>query len=79
MGDAGKPEDEAFLVTVDRKICVGHGRCYELAPDVFDEDEAGYCTLLHERIPSALASQAQSGEANCPEGAIRVTALSEVA
>ena len=66
---------DAFRVSVDRKACAGHGRCYELAPDVFDEDEAGYCTVLRERIPKALADQAQNGEANCPEGAIRVTPL----
>ena len=69
-------DEDAFSVAVDMKLCVGHGRCYELAPDVFDEDEAGHCTLLRERIPKALAAQAQSGEANCPEGAIRVTPLS---
>ena len=64
-----------FKVTVDSKLCVGHGRCYELAPDVFDEDEAGYCVVLHERISKALANQAQSGEGNCPEGAIQITPL----
>ena len=64
-----------FSVTVDSKLCVGHGRCYELAPDVFDEDEAGYCVVLRERISQALVNQAQSGEGNCPEGAIRITPL----
>ena len=48
-------QDE-FSVSVDMKLCVGHGRCYELAPDIFDEDEAGYCTLRRERIPKALVA-----------------------
>ena len=26
-------------VTVDADRCTGHGRCYTLAPDVFDADE----------------------------------------
>ena len=68
-------DPDTFRVSVDSKRCTGHGRCYELAPDVFDEDEAGYCSVLRDRIPKALAGQAQNGEANCPEGAIRVTPL----
>ncbi len=63
-------------VRVDREVCVGHGRCYELAPEVFDEDEAGYCLVRRAQIPKELVAQAQSGEANCPEGAIRLTPLS---
>ena len=66
--------DANYRVSVDMKVCVGHGRCYELAPEVFDEDEAGYCVLIREEIPQMLLAQAQSGEANCPEGAIRVSA-----
>ena len=71
-----RDDEDELGVSVDRKICVGHGRCYELAPDVFDEDEAGYCVVLRARIPKPLVAQAQSGEANCPEGAIRLTNLS---
>ena len=67
--------EDDFSVAVDMKLCAGHGRCYELAPDVFDEDEAGYCALRLERIPKSLVAQAQNGEANCPEGAIRLTPL----
>jgi ferredoxin len=62
-----------YCVALDKTVCVGHGRCYELAPDIFDEDEAGYCVVIREKIPQTLLAQAQSGEANCPEGAIRVT------
>ena len=29
-------------VAVDADRCVGHGRCYTLAPEVFDSDERGY-------------------------------------
>jgi len=57
-------------VRVDPELCVGHGRCYELAPDVFGEDERGHCRLLVDTVPPDLRSQAEVGEANCPEGAI---------
>ena len=65
-------ESPALRVTVDMALCVGHGRCYELAPEVFGEDESGYCVLLRETVPASLSEGARSGEANCPEGAIRV-------
>ena len=45
---------------------------YMLAPDVYDEDESGYCKLLLENVPPALEKQARMGEANCPEGAIEI-------
>ena len=66
------PEAPALRVEVDLALCVGHGRCYELAPEIFGEDESGYCILLRESVPESLSGQARSGEANCPEGAIRV-------
>ena len=57
---------------VDLSLCVGHGRCYMLAPDVFAEDERGHCVLPEDRIPPELEKQARMGEANCPEGAIEI-------
>jgi ferredoxin len=57
-------------VRVDLGKCVGHGRCYVLGPDVFSEDERGYCVLLRETVPPELAHQARLGEENCPEQAI---------
>ena len=59
-------------VTVDTAKCVGHGRCYVLAPDVFEEDDRGYCVVPCEEIPESLLDDARKGEANCPEAAIRV-------
>ena len=57
-------------VRVDLAKCVGHGRCYVLAPDVFSEDERGHCVLLLETVPQELLQQARLGEENCPERAI---------
>ena len=59
-------------VRVDLERCVGHGRCYVLAPDVFSEDDQGHCVLLVETVPPNLATQARLGEENCPEQAITV-------
>lgn len=57
-------------VHVDAEKCVGHGRCYELAPEVFGEDERGHCRVLSEIVPAGLEDQARLGEVNCPEDAI---------
>ena len=57
-------------VLLDSAKCTGHGRCYVLAPDVFGEDDAGYCVLRVTEVPPALADQARAGEQNCPEGAL---------
>lgn len=57
-------------VRVDLARCVGHGRCYDLAPEVFEEDERGYCRIKREVVPPGLEEAALLGEANCPEDAI---------
>ena len=59
-------------VRVDLTLCVGHGRCYALAPDVFEDDERGHCVLLLESVPPDLEKQARMAEANCPEAAISI-------
>jgi ferredoxin len=51
---------------------VGHGRCYELAPKLFTDDERGHCEILDAEVPANLEQQARRGEANCPEGAIEI-------
>lgn len=59
-------------VRVDPDRCVGHGRCYELAPDVFQEDERGHCRVQSETVPAGLENDARRGAENCPEQAITV-------
>lgn len=52
--------------------CVGHGRCYVLAPEVFEEDERGHCVVIAGEIGEDLLDDARKGESNCPESAIEV-------
>lgn len=62
-------------VRVDRAKCVGHGRCYVLAPEVFEDDERGHCVLKAAGpLSPELLAQARRGEQNCPEGAISLAA-----
>jgi ferredoxin len=62
-------------IALDNDKCVGHGRCYALAPDVYDADDEGHCVLLFPDapIPADLESKAKLGAANCPEQALTVT------
>ena len=74
--DAARPgrhsEGVIVKVSVDPNLCVGHGRCYVLAPDVFTTDDFGHCEVLVESLEGPLADQARIGAENCPERAITV-------
>ncbi len=59
-------------VKVDPQLCVGHGRCYALAPDVFGPDDYGHAEVLKAEVDGALADQARIGAENCPERAISI-------
>jgi ferredoxin len=62
-------------VKVDGALCTGHGRCYSLAPDVFDPDDEGYNaerdTMID--VPEEHEEATRIGAHACPEGAITVT------
>jgi len=38
-------------VRLDTELCQGHGRCYTLAPELFDSDDLGHCVLLVDEVP----------------------------
>ncbi|UCE86206.1 MAG: ferredoxin [Deltaproteobacteria bacterium] len=59
-------------VRLDEDACVGHGRCYEMAPEVYGEDERGHCRIEREEVPPELEEAAQIGADNCPERAISI-------
>lgn len=59
-------------VKVDPQLCVGHGRCYALAPDVFAPDDYGHAEVIAAEFDGALAEQARIGAENCPERAITI-------
>ena len=59
-------------VRIDTSACTGHGRCYSLAPEVFESDDDGYGRVIHEDVPAELQAQAMIGVHNCPERAISV-------
>ena len=61
-------------VQIDAERCQGHGRCYDLAPGLFGDDEEGYGQVLGDGIvPPELDRDARLAAVNCPERAIEVT------
>jgi ferredoxin len=60
-------------VSVDPERCTGHGRCYTLAPDIFDADEVGHALVCVEEVSGELEQHALTGEQNCPEQAITLS------
>jgi len=57
-------------IRLDPEVCQGHGRCYTLAPDLFDSDDVGHCVVLHDEVPAGLEQAARDGVENCPESAL---------
>jgi ferredoxin len=60
-------------IRLDAARCTGHGRCYALAPHVFDADEDGHCTLLTPEVALAHEREARAAVLNCPEDALELS------
>ncbi len=60
-------------IEIDSDVCVGHGRCYSLAPELFDSDDAGHGVVVVADVddPADVIS-AERAALNCPEMAIRL-------
>ena len=62
-------------VYVDLRKCEAHGRCYEIATEVFRCHEDGKCVVLAEQIDDEDLDrklQAESASMMCPAMAITV-------
>jgi ferredoxin len=60
-------------VKIDKDRCQGHGRCYDLAPKVFGDDDEGYGQVLGDGgVTPDHEHEAQLAVSNCPESAIDV-------
>jgi ferredoxin len=58
-------------VRIDSGRCQGHGRCYDLVPELFGDDDEGFGQVLGDgTVPPALDHDARLAVANCPERAV---------
>jgi ferredoxin len=59
---------------IDPNLCVGHGQCYLVVPDLIEDDERG---LAHVRgngyVPPDRLESLQRAQKVCPEGAVLLT------
>ncbi len=58
-------------VRVDPTLCQGHNRCYALAPDLFELDDAGFASAVGDgTVPPDREEAAELAADNCPEMAV---------
>jgi ferredoxin len=58
---------------ISTAACQGHGRCYDLAPGLFGEDDEGYGQVRGDgNVPPEHEREARLAVANCPERAIEL-------
>ena len=58
-------------VRIDDELCQGHGRCYALAPEVFEPDDLGQGRVIGDgQVTPGLEDKAKLGALNCPERAV---------
>ena len=60
-------------IVLDTEKCQGHGRCWGLAPALFDSDDNGNAVLIGDgTVAEGQADAARLAEEICPEYAISV-------
>ena len=56
---------------IDSEYCVGHGRCYALAPESFDSDEMGH-GIVRDRMQGTPSREPDVIVNACPEAVIEL-------
>jgi ferredoxin len=60
-------------VQINPERCQGHGRCYDLAPGLFGDDDEGFGKVLGDgTVPPGQQPDARLAALNCPEHAIEL-------
>ncbi len=60
-------------VQINPKLCQGHGRCYDLAPRLFGDDDEGYGQVRGDgTVPPEAEPDARLAVLNCPEHAVEL-------
>lgn len=59
-------------IRINEAACTGHGRCYALAPEIFQPDDQGRTVALFTDINNELRDKARNAVINCPERALSV-------
>jgi ferredoxin len=57
-------------LSIDYDCCTGHGRCYEVAPDLFTDNDEGYGEVTVESPDESQLDAARLAVNTCPERAV---------
>jgi len=58
-------------VVIDAELCQGQGRCFSIAPNLFDFDDLGNGVVIGDgTLSPETLDAARLAQANCPEHAI---------
>jgi ferredoxin len=59
-------------IRIDADLCEGHGRCWETAPDLVEDDDRGRGVVRNPGadVPPACEAQAREAANVCPERAV---------
>jgi ferredoxin len=55
---------------IDPERCTGHGRCYDLAPELFAADDDGHGLVQVDEPDASHLAAARLAVNNCPEQAV---------
>jgi ferredoxin len=59
-------------ISVDTGKCIGSAQCVLAAPDVFDQDDDGFVTVLDDNPSGEAETTARTARGICPAQAITV-------
>jgi len=63
---------QSFHIHIDRQLCQGHATCMSEAPELFQVDDEGNLTVLHENPNLSFLEMAKQAEKYCPNKAIKI-------
>jgi ferredoxin len=58
-------------IVIDVERCTGHGRCYDLTPELFEADDRGHGRVIA-GVTDIDERKARAAAQACPEQAIRI-------
>ncbi|HZP28051.1 MAG TPA: ferredoxin [Acidimicrobiia bacterium] len=60
-------------IRIDTERCSGHGRCYDVAPSLFGDDERGYGQVKGDgTVTPETEEEARAAVMSCPERAVEL-------
>lgn len=71
-----KGAEMGIQISVDSDVCEGHGRCYSIAPELFEPDEIGNAVVIGDgTVPDDQQELAERAAMNCPEKAVLINGV----